>query len=107
MGRNLTNYTDQFLNHFFNIYRIYDDISEFATSTSRFLKMRIFFLKVVRDVILSIMNISANFESSKIIRKSVQICPIFSNANVQICPMDPINPFISVNHVPMEVDTDV
>ena len=26
---------------------------------------------------------------------------------VQNYPMDPINPFISVNHVPMEVDTDV
>ena len=29
----------------------------------------------------------------------------FAPLRGHICPMDPINPFISVNHVPMEVGT--
>jgi len=69
MVRNLTKYTDQFLNHFFKYLPYFGFLSAFAPPNPDFLKMRIFLKKVVRDVILLIMNISANFESSTIIRK--------------------------------------
>ena len=75
MVRNLTKYTDQFLTHFFKFLPYFRFLSAFAPPNPDFLKMRIFLKKVVRDVILLIMNISANFESSTIIRKCVQICP--------------------------------
>ena len=75
MVRNLTKYTDQFLTNFFKFLPYFGFLSAFAPPNPDFLKMRIFLKKVVRDVILLIMNISAKFESSTIIRKCVQICP--------------------------------
>merc|ERR1712030_143185 len=77
MARNLTKYTDQFLTNFFKFLPYFGFLSAFAPPNPDFLKMRIFLKKVVRDVILLIMNISAKFESSTIIRKCVQICPNF------------------------------
>ena len=105
MVRNLTKYTDQFLTNFFKFLPYFGFLSAFAPPNPDFLKMRIFLKKVVRDVILLIMNISANFESSTIIRKWWPDLPHGFLTRGHICPMDPINPFISVNHVPMEVGT--
>ena len=62
-----------------------------------------FFL--AQNVYLLINNISGNFRYSKIIRKVSNNCPSCYFSSVQHCPMDSINPFISVNHVPMEVGT--
>ena len=46
------------------------------------------------------------YQKATIIRKGVQHCPTHHQSTVQICPMESINLFISVNHVPMEVVTD-
>merc|ERR1739842_188066 len=51
-----------------------------------FLKMIFLKKKVVRDVYISIMNYSAKFQSSNIIIKGVQICPILKKGYGQICP---------------------
>ena len=46
------------------------------------------------------------FQRATIIRNGVQHCPTHHQSTVQICPMESINPFISVNHVLMEVVPD-
>merc|ERR1739842_18977 len=67
-----------------------------------FLKMIFLKKKVVRDVYISIMNRSAKFQSSNIIRKGVQICPILKKWCDRFAPpnfMERTSPIISVNHV--------
>ena len=79
-------------------------MSKFAPQNLRILELIFSLKKLYGCVYLLFIHKSAKFQCSKMHIKGWSKLP---HVGGQICPMDPINPFISVNHVPMEVDADV
>ena len=79
-------------------------MSKFAPQNLRILELIFSLKKLYGCVYLLFIHKSAKFRCSKMHIKGWSKLP---HVGGQICPMDPINPFISVNHVPMEVDADV